>query len=95
MSKAATYRDDVSSISDIEDRDYQTDYTSPASSDSGPDEFEETGEIEEFRDREYPQLQGIETSPSFQRLSHEKLAKLCMQGRYISIMVERLCTRNP
>jgi len=70
MAKTATFRDDVSSISDVEDRDYQTDYTTPAASDSGPEEFEETGEIEDFRDREYPQLQGIGISFSPPPLVH-------------------------
>lgn len=49
-------RGDISSISDIEEQDYQTDFTTPASSDSGPDAAQD--EIEEFKDREYPQLKG-------------------------------------
>lgn len=55
MSGAAPVSGDVSSISDVDDPDYQTDFTSPASSQSGPDEGE-IEEVEEFRDREYPQL---------------------------------------
>ncbi|KAK4958209.1 hypothetical protein LTR10_004635 [Elasticomyces elasticus] len=43
--------DDVSSESDLEPEDYATDYTTPDSSEM-PDD------VEEFRDREYPQLKG-------------------------------------
>lgn len=48
---------DVSSMSDIAEHDYQTDFTTPASSDSGPDCFDQD-DVEVFRDREYPQLKG-------------------------------------
>jgi len=43
--------DDQSSESDVEPEDYATDYTTPDSSEM-PDD------VEEFRDREYPQLKG-------------------------------------
>lgn len=55
--RAASLSNDVSSISDLEDDDYQTDHTSPAISESAPDEAERE-EVEDFRDREYPQLKG-------------------------------------
>lgn len=57
MSGAVSISDDVSSISDVEDADYRTDFTTPASSESGPDDAE-SEEVEDFRDREYPQLKG-------------------------------------
>jgi len=50
--------EDVSTTSDSDqDRDYQTDFTTPASSDTCPDEMP-SDEVEDFRDREYPQLKG-------------------------------------
>lgn len=49
--------DDVSSASDEEPHDYATDDTTPASSDSSPED-REPEEVEDFRDREYPQLKG-------------------------------------
>ena len=58
MSRPISFLDDVSSISDVEDHDYQTDYTTPAGSDSGPEGIE-SEMVEDFRDREYPQLKGI------------------------------------
>lgn len=57
MTRAASFLHDVSSVSDLEDDDYQTDYTTPAVSESAPDEVERE-EIEDFRNREYPQLKG-------------------------------------
>lgn len=57
MTRAASFLHDVSSVSDLEDDDYQTDYTTPAVSESGPDEVERE-KVEDFRDREYPQLKG-------------------------------------
>jgi len=47
----STHRSDQSSESDLEAEDYATDYTSPDASEM-PDD------VEEFRDREYPQLKG-------------------------------------
>ncbi|KAL1306208.1 hypothetical protein AAFC00_004305 [Neodothiora populina] len=59
MSRPVSPLDDVSSIiiSDIDDQDYPTDYTTPSSIDSLHEEVC-TDEVEEFRDREYPQLKG-------------------------------------
>ncbi|KAK4549574.1 hypothetical protein LTR36_006571 [Oleoguttula mirabilis] len=49
--------EDISSTSDSEpDHGYQTDFTTPAASDSYPDEMPD--DVEDFRDREYPQLKG-------------------------------------
>lgn len=51
--------EDVSTTSDSEQHDYQTDFTTPASSDSNsnPDDMQ-PDDVEDFRDREYPQLKG-------------------------------------
>lgn len=49
--------EDVSTTSSEHDRDYQTDFTTPASSESGPDDMQ-PDDVEDFRDREYPQLKG-------------------------------------
>jgi molybdenum cofactor sulfurtransferase len=52
--------EDVSSNSESDaERGYQTDYTTPASSEinSGGDDMQ-PDDVEEFRDREYPQLKG-------------------------------------
>lgn len=50
--------EDVSTTSDSDhERDYQTDFTTPASSESGPDDMQ-PDDVEDFRDREYPQLKG-------------------------------------
>ena len=50
--------EDLSSTSDSgPDHDYQTDYTTPNSSDSYPDDMQ-PDDVEDFRDREYPQLKG-------------------------------------
>lgn len=48
--------EDISSTSDSEPDAYQTDFTTPASSDAYPEDMQE--EVEDFRDREYPQLKG-------------------------------------
>lgn len=55
--------DDVSSASEDdeeeeeEEENYATDFTTPAPSDSGPEDVE-SEEVEDFREREYPQLKG-------------------------------------
>jgi molybdenum cofactor sulfurtransferase len=49
---AKATNDDQSSISDPEPDDYATDFTTPDSSMDSPDD------VEDFRDREYPQLKG-------------------------------------
>ena len=50
--------EDLSSTSDTEEgHGYQTDFTSPASSDSSPEDMQ-PDDVEDFRDREYPQLKG-------------------------------------
>lgn len=50
--------EDVSTTSDSEpDHDYQTDFTTPAASDSNPEDMQ-PDDVEDFRDREYPQLKG-------------------------------------
>lgn len=49
-------QDDRSSGSEV-DLDYDTDFTTPASSESNPEDMA-SDEVEEFRDREYPQLKG-------------------------------------
>ena len=49
--------EDISSTSDSEpDHDYQTDFTTPETSDTYPDDMPD--DVEDFRDREYPQLRG-------------------------------------
>ena len=49
---------DLSTTSDSShDNDYQTDFTTPASSDSSPEDMQ-PDDVEDFRDREYPQLKG-------------------------------------
>lgn len=53
MSRAVSVADELSSISDVDDHGYQTDLTTPAGSENYEGE-----EIEDFRDREYPQLKG-------------------------------------
>lgn len=51
--------EDISSTSDSEpDHGYQTDFTTPAASDSYPDDMQQPDDVEDFRDREYPQLKG-------------------------------------
>lgn len=47
--------EDVSTTSDSEHHDYQTDFTTPDS--SCPDDMQ-PDDVEDFRDREYPQLKG-------------------------------------
>lgn len=55
---ATTFADDRSSTSDSElDHDYQTDFTTPAHSETTPDDMQ-PDDVEDFRDREYPQLKG-------------------------------------
>jgi len=50
--------EDVSASSDTEpDHDYQTDFTTPACSESHPDDMQ-PDDVEDFRDKEYPQLKG-------------------------------------
>lgn len=50
--------EDVSSTSDDEDEhDYATDFTTPATSESAPEDMQ-PDDVEDFRDREYPQLKG-------------------------------------
>lgn len=51
--------EDVSTTSDSgnEERDYQTDFTTPESSDACLDDMQ-PDDVEDFRDREYPQLKG-------------------------------------
>lgn len=61
--RAAPIADDVSSISDVDDRDYQTDYTTPAESEVSQEQVEPE-EVEDFRDREYPQLKGRPYMPT-------------------------------
>ncbi|TKX24812.1 molybdenum cofactor sulfurase [Elsinoe australis] len=46
-----------STSSEQDDNDYHTDFTTPAASDTGAEDTI-TGEVEEFRDREYPMLKG-------------------------------------
>lgn len=56
-SYADSSAEEISSTSGSEqDYDYQTDFTTPASSDANPDDMPD--EVEDFRDREYPQLKG-------------------------------------
>lgn len=48
--------EDISSASDS-DQDYQTDFTTPAGSESNSEDMP-PDDVEEFRDQEYPQLRG-------------------------------------
>lgn len=60
MFDAHSSAEDVSTTSDSDHgHDYQTDFTTPASSDSNstPDDMQ-PDDVEDFRDREYPQLKG-------------------------------------
>ena len=55
---AISIADDVSSVNDSEaEHGYQTDFTSPPSSESCTEDMQ-PDDVEEFRDREYPQLKG-------------------------------------
>lgn len=50
--------EDLSTTSDSgNERDYQTDFTTPESSESCPEDMQ-PDDVEDFRDREYPQLKG-------------------------------------
>jgi molybdenum cofactor sulfurtransferase len=50
--------EDLSTTSDSDrDHDYQTDFTTPATSDIYPEDMQ-PDDVEDFRDREYPQLKG-------------------------------------
>jgi molybdenum cofactor sulfurtransferase len=50
--------EDVSTTSDSDrDHDYHTDFTTPATSDIYPEDMQ-PDDVEDFRDREYPQLKG-------------------------------------
>lgn len=55
---ARSSAEDLSTTSDSEqEHGYQTDFTSPPSSDSSPEDMQ-PDDVEDFRDREYPQLKG-------------------------------------
>jgi len=54
---ALSSADDVSTTSDSEEHGYQTDFTSPPSSESCAEDMP-GDDVEDFRDREYPQLKG-------------------------------------
>lgn len=60
LGKYNSSAEDVSSMSDSEnDREYQTDFTTPAGSDShSAIDDSQPDDVESFRDREYPQLKG-------------------------------------
>lgn len=49
--------DDISTTSSEHEHDYTTDLTTPASSESCPEDMQ-PDDVEDFRDREYPQLKG-------------------------------------
>lgn len=49
--------EDISSLSDYDpEQGYLTDPTTPASSDSSPEDMQSPDDVDDFRDREYPQL---------------------------------------
>lgn len=54
---ALSSAEDLSTTSDSEEHGYQTDFTSPPSSESCAEDMP-GDDVEEFRDREYPQLKG-------------------------------------
>lgn len=49
--------DDISTTSSEHEHDYTTDLTTPAASESCPEDMQ-PDDVEDFRDREYPQLKG-------------------------------------
>lgn len=58
LSTAHSSAEDVSTTSDSDrEPDYQTDFTTPATSDSHPEDMQ-PDDVEDFREREYPQLKG-------------------------------------
>jgi molybdenum cofactor sulfurtransferase len=76
MSKPASISGESSSTSEVDEHDYQTDFTTPAASESSPEDVE-GDEVEDFRDREYPQLKGEHaTAPIDESLTDTKLGKV-------------------
>lgn len=69
-------KEDESSASDSDlDHDYQTDFTTPAHSETHncPEDLQ-SGEVEDFREREYPQLKGktyLDHGGTTVRIRHE------------------------